>query len=77
MMDFLKANGIDARVKFLHDGSLKGCWRLYNGEQAWDLALCNKLSALGFSDFDGTALNRYSGNGGVFSVFVRGHVDLV
>jgi len=76
MQEYLKANGITATPKFLHAGSLRGCWRLYDGSQSWNDALREKLTALGFADFDGKPLGKYAGNGGVFSVFVRGHNEL-
>ena len=76
MQDFLKANGILATPKYLHDGSLRGCWRLSSSEP-WCIELANKLNALGFVDFDGKPLGQFSGNGGHFCVFVRGHSELL
>ena len=77
MQEFLKSNGIDAKAKYIPNGSLRGTWRLYNPVMKWTPELQNKLANLGFTDFDGRALNPYSGNGGVFSVFVRGHDELL
>lgn len=77
MKDFLKSNGIDATPKYLPDGSLKRCWRLYNIETKWTQELADRLNALGFTDFDGEPLGPFSGNGGMFSVFVRGHYELL
>lgn len=88
MRDFLLANGIDAIPKWISTGSLKRSWRLYgkNGKntpenrladyQLWTLELAAKLTTLGFRGLHGP-LGRWDGNGGVFSVFVRGHEELV
>ena len=76
MKDFLSNHGIKATPKYLNKGSLRGCWRLW-GQIKWDLDLANKLNSLGFVDFDGTPLERFSGNGGMFSVFVRGHYEFL
>lgn len=73
MQEFLKSNGIDCRVKFLWTGSLKGLWRLYNPKLQWNEYLKNQLTGLGFMGFDGQPLNKFSGNGGLFSVLVMGH----
>lgn len=77
MQDFLKANGIDATVKYIADGSLRGTWRLSNLDQPWTLDLAGKLNALGFVDCHGDPFGQFSGNGGVFSVFARGHNELL
>jgi hypothetical protein len=77
MQAFLKDHGIIAGVKYLPDGSLRGCWSVYGREQPWTDELCARLGALGFRGFDGDMLNRYSGNGGAFSVFLRGHNELL
>jgi hypothetical protein len=77
MQQWLKRHGIDARVKYLETGSLKRRWRLYNPRVQWTEELAAKLNELGFTDFDGTPLGKYSGNGGVFSVFVKGHDELL
>lgn len=78
MKEFLKQNGIDAMPKYLPNGSLKGCWRLYNLKVKWfdNYNLQNKLTSLGFSDFDGDVLDNYDGSGGLFSVFLRGNKDI-
>ena len=75
MKQFLAKNGIKATPKYLKTGSLKGTWRLYDLKQPWTDALRAKLTLLGFKDFSGLPLGPYSGNGGLFSVFVR-HTDL-
>ncbi len=86
MQNFLKANGIDAVPKYLFTGSLKGSWRLYgtkNGSthdlgdyQKWTPELAQKLTVLGFRGLFGP-LDQTDGNGGVFSVFVRGHNEFL
>lgn len=77
MQAFLASNGIDAVPKYLPDGSMAGCWRLYNRVQKWSLDLAARLNGLGFTDFDGQPLGEFSGNGGSFQVFVRGHNELL
>ena len=86
MQDFLKQNGIKATPKFLPVGSMKGCWRLYGKNkpgkelenyQTWTPELQAKLTNLGFVDYSNEPLSKYSGNGGLFSVFVRGHNELL
>lgn len=77
MINFLKAHGLKARVKYLWAGSMKGCWVLYNSDLTWTTELREKLTALGFVDYDNAALHQYSGNGGLFSVCVRGHNELL
>ncbi len=76
MMAFLKEHGIAARVKRMWEGSLKLTWRLHNPAVRWSQELADKLNALGFRDYNGSPLGAFSGNGGVFSVFVRGHDEL-
>ncbi len=71
MQRFLHDAGITATPKYLAAGSMKGCWRLYNKTQQWTDELCQRLTELGFVDFDGRPLNKFSGNGGAFCVFVR------
>lgn len=71
MKSYLEENGIEARVKYIRKGSLKGCWRLYNPDLRWTSELIKKLGELGFRDFDGRPLGQFSGNGGVFSVNAR------
>lgn len=71
MKKWLQQNGLfKVTPKFLWHGSMKGCWRLY-GDGPWTEALQNRLTELGFVDFDGQPLDRFSGNGGRFSVFPR------
>ena len=77
MQEYLKAHGIHARARYEWRGSLKGTWRLYNYNQRWSMALAAELEALGFRDFDGKRFNQCSGNGGEFSVFVRGHQEMI
>jgi hypothetical protein len=77
MQEFLKQNGVQAIPKYLATGSLKGCWRLWGKRQPWTDGLRQRLTALGFVDFNGDPLGQYSGNGGLFCVFVRGHNELL
>jgi len=77
MRNWLKRKGIDASVKYLWKGSMRGTWRLYNPKEKWTQELADKLSRLGFRGFDGKPLHQFSGNGGMFSVFVRGHDELL
>ena len=73
MRKHLLENGIDCRVKFIWDGSLKGTWRLYNPNTNWhdNTQLWEKLTALGFKDYNNQPFTQFSGNGGVFSIFAR------
>ena len=79
MKNFLAENGIDAKVKYARDGSMKGTWYLHGKDiyQKWTEELRAKLTELGFTDFDGKELGRWSGNGGTFSVSVRGHNEML
>lgn len=77
MQEWLAAHGITARAKWLAKGSLKRTWRLYDPSTPWSLALAHKLNALGFRDYNNRPLDVFSGNGGAFSVFVRGHEELL
>lgn len=77
MQQFLAANGIQATVKYIPDGSLRGCWRVSDITAPWTEELAAKLNALGFTNAHCEPLEKYAGNGGVFSVFVRGHNELL
>ncbi len=78
MKAFLASHGIKAMPKYIHEGSLRGLWRLYGApNEQWTEELRSKLDALGFLDFQGQPLHRFSGNGGLFSVFVMGHNELL
>ena len=76
MKKFLEDHGIKCIPKYLKEGSMRGCWRLY-GDGRWTPELVQRLTGLGFVDFDRSPLDEFSGNGGYFSVFVRGHDELV
>jgi len=82
MQEFLKEHGIDAIPKYLSTGSLKRSWRLYGkgdgdyGYQPWTIELADKLTGLGFRGIHGP-LGKFDGNGGLFSVFVKGHYELL
>lgn len=73
MQEFLRRHGIDARVKWLTEGSCKGSWRLYHPTAKWTAELATLLNALGFTSLWHEPLDRFSGNGGAFSVMVRGN----
>lgn len=77
MQAWLKEHGIEASVKYFRDGSMRGCWSFYNGAVNWSLELAEKLNGLGFLDYDHKPLGTFSGNGGVFSVFVTGHDEIL
>lgn len=71
MQKYLADNGVKCRVKYIAEGSLKGTWRLADSKQAWTPYLRTKLIGLEFKGYDGGELHEYSGNGGMFMVFVR------
>jgi len=77
MQQFLQENGVTVTPKYISRGSLRGCWRLHNLKQPWNTVLIHKLTILGFTDFDGAPLHKFSGNGGFFAVFVRGHKEFL
>lgn len=77
MQEFLRKNGIKARVKYFSAGSMKFTWRLYNPEIPWTRELGFKLEDLGFLNYDNKPFSPYAGNGGVLSVSVRGHNELL
>lgn len=77
MQQWLKSHGIDAKPKWISTGSLKRTWRLFNPAIRWTDELAQQLNGLGFLDFDNRPLGRFSGNGGFFSVCVRGHEELL
>jgi hypothetical protein len=71
MRDYLLKHGIDAIPFYIKNGSLRGCWRLHKKGVKWSDDLSAKLSSLGFVGFDWKPLHQFSGNGGIFQVFVR------
>jgi len=75
MQDFLRHNGIKAIPKRIDRGSMRGIWRLYNKNMKWSDELAIHLNSIGFVDFDGKPLGRFSGNGGRFCVFVRRNLN--
>ena len=77
MAEWLRAQGVKAKVRYIWHGSLKTCWSLYDADQRWTPELADKLNGLGFRDFDGLPLRQHSGNGGLFSVFVTGHAEMI
>lgn len=77
MRSFLASNGIICTPKYIETGSMKRTWRLYNRNAKWTPGLAEKLNMLGFTDYNHKPLGEFSGNGGMFSVFVRGHYELL
>ena len=78
MQEFLRSNGITAQARYNRDGSMRGTWHFWNMELDWSDDLCAKLNALGFtSSTFGGPLQKYSNNGGTFSVSVRGHDEIL
>ena len=71
MQEFLASKGIKAVPKYLYKGSLKVTWILYGKDQKWTELLRSQFIGLGFLDYDGESLTKYSGNGGFFHVNVR------
>lgn len=73
MKEFLKQNGIKCQPKYIKDGSLKTSWCLYGKGQTWygNTELQQKLTALGFTYYNGEPLDDLAGNGGAFHVFVK------
>lgn len=88
MVEFLKANGIKADVKYIWDGSLKQTWRLtmrkapgfkVSFEEKWGqftLDIRKKLAELGFRDDDGKPIDSDPFYGSTTCLFVRGHYEL-
>src|SRR5437016_13913291 len=77
MQSWLKAHGVTATPKYIREGSMRGCWRLYDKEQPWTHALREKLTSLGLVGFDGQRIAQFAGNAGMLSVFVRGHNEML
>jgi len=71
MKTLLANQGIKCTPKRMDAGSLKGTWRLYDKSQRWTPDLIQRLTDLGFVGHDHNPLSQWSGNGGMFSVFVR------
>lgn len=71
MRKYLADHGIKCRVKRFESGSMANTWRLFNPDLRWTEEIAEKLESLGFKDFDGKPFCKYSGNGGLFSVFAR------
>ena len=75
MQKFLAGKGFRVRVKRIHDGSMKGVWRIYGPGQQWTEGLAEVLNKLGFANFDGTPLGIFSASGD-FQIFVRGFNEM-
>jgi hypothetical protein len=76
MQEFLKEHGIKAAVKYIARGSLAPSWRIYNHDIKWTEELAAQFTELGFTGLHGP-IGKYEGNGGVLSVFLRGHFDFL
>lgn len=70
MQSYLKRHGIECVPKRLDKGSMRGTWRLYQKGAELHAQDIEKLTELGFLDYDGKPLNWLSGNGGGWCVFV-------
>lgn len=77
MSDFLAPHFPGIRVKYIATGSLKRTWRLHLPDTKWTEEAAVKLNELGFTSFDRMPLGKFSGNGGTFQVFVRGHDEML
>lgn len=76
MKNMLKQHGIICIPWRIHDGSMRGCWKLYGKGQPWTEELRQRLIAIGFVDYDNNEISVHAGNGGSFQVFVRGFDNL-
>ncbi len=72
---FLLHHGIRCRAKYFPAGSIRG-WRFSDMATGWTDAIRERLTALGFTDYNGEPLSKYSGNGGMLCIFCRGHEEL-
>ena len=78
MLRFLCDHGAGvSKVKYIAVGSLKGCWSIGEPGLCWTEARAEVFNRLGFTGFDGRPLDKFSGNGGLFSIFIRGHDELL
>ena len=77
LRNFLESYGIFARVQLRKKGKYKGCWKLHGKGQIWNTELIEKLTNLGFKDYDNCPLTLSTGKCGFFIVFVRGHYEFL
>ena len=86
MSEYLAREGLlnGVTVKYIVKGSLAGCWRLCMRSaipgklfETWNEQDATTLNRLGFLGFDGKPLYKFSGNGGMWQVFVCGHYELL
>ena len=86
MSEYLAREGLlnGVTVKYIIRGSLAGCWRLCMRSnepgrlfESWKEQDASTLNRLGFLGFDGKPLDKFSGNGGMWHVFVRGHYEIL
>lgn len=72
MAAFIQDNlGIKVIPKYFDKGSMRGTWRLYWKGEKWSMEWAEKFNALGFTDCWNKSLGEFSGNGGMFQLFVR------
>jgi len=77
IQELFKKHGLKIKAKYIKAGSLRGCWRIYNLSINWNNDIAKKINRMGFVDFDRKPLGIFSGNGGVLSIFIRGHEELL
>jgi hypothetical protein len=78
MKHFLEQHGIKATPRYIHKGSMRGCWMIYGKyEDKWSPALADKFNSLGFTDFMNRPFDEFSGNGGHFSIYAIGHSEFL
>ena len=78
MAEFLAHNGIQAKARYVHKGSMKGTWQLCYKSKVQELtqALVDRLVLLGLTNYDGTPLRVYY-EGRSFDLSVRGHDEFL
>ena len=85
MQSYLRENGFPLAVpKYFDRGSMRGTWRIYSkikggglaGYERWSAELALKFNTLGFLRWDGSPLDSFSGNGGMFMIFVRKNLEV-
>jgi len=71
MKIFLESHGLKLMPKRFDTGSMRGTWRLYNLNLKYTPEIQEKLTGLGFTDWDGSSLDRHSSNGDIVSLCVQ------
>lgn len=71
--EIMNLTGLKVNVSFIKTGSLKNNYRVYSRDIKWwgNEKLIEQLSLAGYVDFDNKPLSNYSGNGGLFSIFIK------